>query len=198
MDFKMTLAEHFAHLKTEYQKNFGNEDSVFKFSSPEDVKTQDENLPKQLEVWLWRPDKLSDLTTFATAGMSYIPQGEKSLRTELHFSIQGKLQEEEENYLAQFLANLSLHPFLTQNTFDWWSTLHLTGIIPTYDDCNSVLLHPPFHEKGWAQIDFKNYNAKILNVIPIPESELLLARQRGIEELQKLWERAEINTFERR
>lgn len=194
----MTLNEHFAYLKTEYQKNFGNEDSVFKFSSPVDAEKQDSNVPNQLEVWLWRPDKVSDLTTFATAGMSFIPQGEKALRTELHISIQGKLQEDEENYIAQFLANLSLHPFLTNNTFDWWSTLQLTGTIPTYDDCNSVLLHPPFHEKGWAQIDFKKYNAKILNVIPIPESELLLARQRGIEELQKLWEKAEINIFERR
>jgi hypothetical protein len=198
----MTLTEHFAILKSQYQKNFGNEDSIFKFSAPSDSQekdsTQNSNLPKQLEVWLWRPDKISDLTTFATAGMSFQTQGQKQIRTELHFSIQGTLQEAEENNLAQFLANLSLHPFLTDNTFDWWNTLDLTGTIPGYDDCNSVLLHPPFHEKGWAKIDFKNYNAKILNVIPIPKSELLLARERGIEELQKLWERAEINIFERR
>lgn len=176
-------------IRQQYNQNFGPESAFFKLQGEDNSK-----LPSQIELLLWHPDSYSDLSTLATLGMSDLPMAEGE-RAELHLAWEGKLSENEEKSLVEFLANLALYPFLSGQKAHWWQVIELDGDIPCFKNKKALLFHPPFHEEGWAQIECSDTLVRILNVVPLSEDEKLLAIHHGINSLTDRWQKEGKNPF---
>ena len=167
-------------LRVQYRENFGSESASFNFTA-----SSKENWPQSLEILVWHPDPYSDLTTLATLGMSDIPMSNGE-RAELHWAWEGQLSQDQENQLVEFLANLALFPFAQQQHCHWWQVIGLDGSIPFFQNKTAVLLHPPFHEEGWAFAQTEQGDVRILNVVPIVQDEKLLIVEHGVSALDRL------------
>jgi hypothetical protein len=172
-----------------YRANFGPEQALLKLTGSER-----EDLPSELELLLWYPDAHSDLSTIATVGMSTLAMVDGT-RAELHMAWMGRVDEGTEKSLVEFLANLAVSPFLTQQQWNWWTVLGLDGAVPGFGKKNGVLLHPPFHEEGWAMLESPAGKVKIFNVVPIFEDERLLLENHGPQALIERWNKERRDPF---
>lgn len=171
----VTVPEITKRVYREHIARYGEPDLALMY----DKSTVPQGRPLPLEqvlVMCWRPSKDVDITTFATVGMSSRLVPGTSVRLELHFSIQGRVEEPTERSATQFLANMANYPWDHQRALDWWHTLVNPGPIPGFPNCSSILLHPRFTPEGWDHIHFNNGEVvRILNAVPITEAERSLA-----------------------
>jgi hypothetical protein len=117
------------------------------------------------------------------------------LHSELLFWVQGRLSESLERNIAEFLANLALFPFFDAIRFSWWTSMRLDAVLPGYKTCNAVVLHPPFQENGWAQMQSPWGDIQLLNVVPITEEEVEVKERKGYIELQELFYQQKVDLF---
>lgn len=152
----------------EHIRNYGEPDESFVFEDPEPAS----GVPGRIDILVWNSDDKCDMATLSTIGMSDKPMKGANHRAELHFAIRKKLTKEEMGKLAHFMANLALHPFLTDSCFDWWHTIADPGNIPLFNRAVGVWLHPPFVPRGWARIKDESTEIRILNIIPVTKEEM--------------------------
>ncbi len=183
----------------QFQENFGSPSSTFRFQSEPnpipDVFKDEESSPELLDVFMWYPDKSSDLTTFATCGSSQRVASKSSKRFELLWAFQGKLDSDTEKSMLEFLANVAIFPFQKGDEFNWWFSMEMTGDIPGFPGCNSIILHPPFHEKGWAVMHSDLFDKNLYNVVPLTAYEHNLKKEKGIQALQDFFFQKKVNIF---
>ena len=184
-------------VRQETVRNFGEPSHSMRFQGPEEPNPFSP-FPPFLDIYVWKPDTDSDLTTCGTNGISQRPLTGHEFRGEVHFAIQGKISAELEKQLGEFLANLALFPFSNKTSFDWWSSFGLSGVIPGFKTCNAIVLHPPFHEQGWAQMHWDEFDIKILNAVPITSEEHTIITSKSIPALQDFWGDKQINLFKQR
>lgn len=165
----------------EHINNYGEPSKSWRFDNPPSGETK--SLPSIIDVLVWPPENNIDMTTFATIGMSEKPMSGVNYRAELHFAVEGELDERAINKITIFLANLCMYPFKNSTFFDWWHILPNSGNIPEFPSASSVLLHPAFVKGGWELITTEFGQVKILNVIPITKFEYNLSKENGVNQL---------------
>lgn len=149
---------------------------------------------EQVLVMCWRPDEDVGITTFATVGMSSRLVPGTPVRLELHFSIEGHVEERVERAATRFLANMANYPWDHQRALDWWHTLVNPGPIPGFPHCSSILFHPRFTPDGWDHLHFEDKVVHILNAVPITERERsLVASSR--QDLLDYWSDSDVWIF---
>ena len=166
---------------------------------------QDDRFPPLLDLYFWEPDDKTDLTTIATNGISQKPfvkidpyGKEVNHRGELNFYIVGKVPQEKQNALAEFIANIALVPFSNDEPLMYWTSYGLNGTVPEFPTCPAIVLHPPFSEEGWAMMDFKDFPIFLFNVVPLTEVEhniLTSNNATNPENLMKHLEKNKTNIF---
>jgi hypothetical protein len=172
----------------EHLERFGEPDDAVIYQDSEETYGR----PNRIEIVAWRRSAEVDVTTFSTIGMAAVAMPGASHRAELHFTIRRDIDHAAANDIAQFLAKLSVHPFLNDTFFDWWHKLRYPGQIPLFRGATAVLFHPRFVKSGWDMIKFNGVLVKILNVVPITADEY------GIDHVSELidhWRRIDIDLF---
>lgn len=159
----------------EHIRNYGEPDESFVYDDPNPIS----GFPKRIDVFVWNADADCDIATFSTIGMSDQPMNGAKHRAELQFAIRQRFTKEEMGPITLFMANLAMHPFHTKSFFDWHHTIPEPGQIPLFDTAQSVWLHPPFVEGGWAKISSWLTEIRLLNIVPITTEELAL---KGVQE----------------
>ncbi len=184
-------------IASQFAKNFGEPSLVYRFHAeanpiPDAFK---ENLPETLDLYIWYPDKHSDLTTFATCGMSNLAFPHSDKRGELLLALEGKPAKETEKQIAEFMANLAIFPFKNSEIYSWWFSMDLTGDVPGFPGCKALTLHPPFSEEGWALIHTDLYDIQLFNIVPLTPYEHKIKREQGVEALQNFFYDRKVNIF---
>ncbi len=132
-----------------------------------------------LDVFVWEPDQENPMTTFSTMGMSEKKFFEKDYRSEIHWTIRGFVEEKIKQRITEFLVKLAEWPFLKNIHFDYWHILPNLNI-PGFPNSSAILFHPALHEGGWDHSHFGGEQIRILNIIPITESEFQMAQTLGV------------------
>lgn len=179
----------------EYLKNFGEPSVTVRLQGEE---AADPKRPAILDLFIWYPDRNSDLTTFATCGMAQIEIQGVEYRSELLFAMMGKPTPEKEREILEFLGNLALYPIGKKEPLQWWFSMEMTGEVPGFPKCNSVVLHPPFNEQGWAVMHFDLFDIQLFNVVPLTEQEHRLKKEKGVNALQQYLANKQVNIFKPR
>ena len=148
--------------------------------------------PTRIDIVAWRESAEVDVTTFSTIGMAALPMPGAGHRAELHFTIRRDVDHAAANAIAQFLANLAIHPFLNDTFFDWWHKLRYPDQIPLFKGATAVLFHPRFVKSGWDMIKFNGVLVKILNVVPITADEYNIDH---VVDLTDHWRRIDLDPF---
>ena len=192
--------ELYKFVEEQYVENFGAISSKLRMQGG-----QDKRFPPMLDLYFWQPDDKTDLTTIATNGISQMPfvkedasGKEVTHRGELNFYVAGKLTEEKQNNLAEFIANLSLVPFSNDEPLMYWTSYELNGTVPEFPTCPAIVLHPPFSEEGWAMMDYKDFPIFLFNIVPLTKEEhniLTLNNSTNPENLMKNLEKNKTNIF---
>jgi len=180
-DVRVEPSELMRHVFDEHVRNYSDPDLHFQFGASA--------IFEYMDVFVWQPSKEIPMTTLSTMGMAERPMDGCTHRSEIHWTIRGRLSEEDETDAAAFLANVAAFPFLRNSFFDFWHLLPNLGRIPAFANCSAGLLHPSFVEKGWDTILYEHDTIKILNFVPITPSELFLATSSGVNVmLQSMYE----------
>ncbi len=180
----------------EHIRKFGEPALSLRYDNPP---SYDENVyPSYIDVMVWPPEEDINITTFATIGMSEKVMPGCEHRAELHFAVEGALDEELTNQITMFMANVSLYPFMNTTYFDWWHTLPNINRIPGFPSAASLLFHPAFVKDGWDIICTSEGHVKILNLVPITKEEHALFREKGINFMLDYIDENEISFFKRR
>ena len=166
-------------------EHFDEPDHGFTFDGGNSVQETPDHYPQRVDVFAWDPDEEVDITSFATVGMASKPMFECEHRSEIHLGVRAKLDEQQLNQFAIFLANLSTYPFHRRTHFDWWHKIHRPGKLPLFKE-PCIVMHPGFSEETWDKMEFNGTEIKILNVIPI--SEELYAIKSASELRNRIWE----------
>ena len=151
--------------------------------------------PDRIDIFVWTASADVPITTFSTIGMATRPMVGANHRAELHFSVRSAIDQELIGPASKFLANLAMHPFISETHFDWWHKVRDPGAIPLYRQATSILFHPKFVETGWDVMQFDSTQIKILNVVPITPDEYAIQES---SKLQDYWAENEIDLFEPR
>ena len=173
---------------------FGEPEACWRYGDGT-VKEGEEHFPSRIDVMIWRAGEEVNITTFSTIGMADKPMVDCDFRAELHFAVRGALTEEQERKVASFLANLATYPFYYKNHLDWWHTMRNPGTIPYYSAGMGLLFHPRFVEDGWDSIDYNGQEVRLLNAIPITQSERQLIREKGVNALLDEWSATGMDIF---
>lgn len=180
----------------EYIEKFGEPTQLIRFDNP--PQPGGIKYPPFVDIMIWPPEEELNITTFATVGMSDQAMPDVDYRAELHFSIEGLVQDEASEKITIFLANLSLYPFMNSTHFNWWHSLNNPGNIPRFPSAEGILFYPAFVENGWDLICTKYGHVKILNVVPITALEKKIIKEDGVDALLNYFYENEINLFKDR
>jgi len=180
----------------EHISKFGEPSSSIRYDNPPHL--DDEIYPSCIEVMVWDADEEVKVTTFATIGMSEKEMVGVNYRAELHFSIEGKLENKAVNVITKFMANIAVYPFINSTYFDWWHTLPNVNNIPEFKSECGLLLHPAFVDDGWDMICTEESHVKIINLVPLIKSECNIATEKGIDCLLDYMVENEVNYFKPR
>lgn len=181
----------------EHIRRFGEPSRSLRYDNPP-AESPDVIYPPFIDVMVWEPEEDLNMTTFTTIGMCDKPMATVDYRVELHFSVEGPIDEGTTGKIATFLANLSLYPFMNKSYFDWWHTLPNVGAVPGFPSASAVFLHPSFVKNGWDIICTEYGHVKIMNVVPITKEEHALSRENGINGMLDYLEQNGISYFARR
>ena len=190
----MKASKLVAKVYREHIDHFGEPDKSLRFGEETCVEGE-EHIPSLLDIFIWLPDKNIDITTFSTIGMSDKPMNGADYRVELHFAIRQNLQDNEISKTSTFLANLAVYPFLRDTFFDWYHILSNPLIIPNFKTANTILFLPAFVENGWDTIQSENQTVKILNAVPITDTEKGIVKNEGVNALYSYFETEQIDIF---
>jgi hypothetical protein len=169
-------SELLRHVFDAHEKNYGEPDMHYPFDP---VMVDGQPVVERLDVFVWRPNTEVPMTTFSTIGMSGKKMPGVDHRCEIHFTVRGRLTENEESETARVLANLAVYPFLQKTYFDYWHILpHLE--MPKFFKCSAGIFHPAFTKDGWDTIESQNDKIKILNLVPITPQERATAQTAGV------------------
>ncbi len=172
----------------EHLERFGEPDDSVTYQDDEETYGR----PTRIDIVAWRRSAEVDVTTFSTIGMAALPMPGAGHRAELHFTIRRDVDHAAANAIAQFLANLAIHPFLNDTFFDWWHKLRYPDQIPLFKGATAVLFHPRFVKSGWDMIKFNGVLVKILNVVPITADEYNIDH---VVDLTDHWRRIDLDPF---
>lgn len=161
------------------KERWGDDDDGYTFEGPDE----------RIDVFVYRANAGTPMTSLATIGMAARTMPGTELRTELHLARRGVIIRDEEHKLAVQLANLASHPWSTGSHFDWGHMISVGGDIPAFAGCGAVFFSGPFTDGGWDYIRTGTGAVRILNVVPITEEERARARtmapDRFMSELMK-------------
>ncbi len=132
-----------------------------------------------LDVFVWEPTSEIPMTTFSTMGMCERKQFQKNYSVEIHWTIRGFLTADAKQACTEFLARLAEWPFLKNISYDYWSILPNLQV-PGFPNCSGILFHPALVDGAWDHTHFGLEEIRILNMIPIAESELQMAQTLGV------------------
>jgi hypothetical protein len=130
----------------------------------------------RLDVLVRRPCARDPMTSLITVGMSIepMPAGDApgdSRRAELRLARRGSLTVAEEEAVAQQLANIAAHPWITGNRLDWGHTLGIDTDFPTFPGCRAVFLSGPATADMPDCLYLGEESVRIITVIPITGGE---------------------------
>ncbi|GIG68534.1 suppressor of fused domain protein [Phytomonospora endophytica] len=154
----------------ERQARWGPEDDAYTYEgggSPLD----------RVDVFVYRADAKTAMTTFATIGMAVREMPGDGGRAELHCTVRGPVPREVEGLTATLLANLGGYPWSVGAPLGWGHMVSLPGDFPGFPGCAAVFLSGPVTPDGWAWIDAGEERVRVLNVVPITSEERALARE---------------------
>ena len=154
-----------------YRAYRGEEDDGFFFEDPTGPLTR-------LDVLVHRG---AEVTTFATVGMAArempaSPGPGRGGRAELHLVRRGRLARTDEHGIAVRLANLAVHPFRTGTQLNWGHMIGVGDDFPAFPACRSVFLAGPLSPDALDYVRTSEGAVRILNVVPITDSERDLGR----------------------
>lgn len=161
-----------------HTENYGDPDVQFHFDQQNSTLTA----LNYLDVFVWEPTEEIPMTTFSTIGMAERAMPECPHRTEIHWTLRGKLTEAQEEEAAVFLLNLAALPFVKNTFLDHWHVLPNLRI-PHFGGCSAGLMHPSFVDGGWDHLHAENTIVKFLNFVPLTQSELDMARTMGVRRM---------------
>jgi hypothetical protein len=135
----------------------------------------------RLDILVYRPTDDTPMTSFTTIGMAAAPMPVGSApgggrRAELQFARRGRLSADDEHAVALQLANLAVHPFSAGNPLDWGHMIGLNRDFPTLPGCSAVMISGPLTTAGRDYIHTSEGSVRVLNVVPITETERELGR----------------------
>lgn len=180
----------------EHIDKFDEPDDSIVFGGNDPIKGM-EHIPSRIEVLIWRANEDIDVNVFATIGMSDMAMNKVDYRAELHFGVRGELVDDEIFDICVFLANLAVHPFHHNTYFNWFHLFSNPGPVPCFSKATAILFQPTLTEGGWDRIETEGKLVKILKVIPIPEEERLLMKDKGYPALFDYWADNEQDLYQR-
>jgi hypothetical protein len=131
----------------------------------------DSRRPTLKHVMVWPSNDDIEICAFQTIGMSEHPIPGTDTFAELHMAIRARLDEDQRERVARFLANLAEYPYDHCRQIDWWHLLSNPGPIPEFSGCPHLIFHPKFAEEGRDTIEDKDGTVKLLYVVPITPAE---------------------------
>lgn len=182
-----------AQVYREHIDKFGDPFRSVRYENP--PSDSDDIYPSFIDVMIWSPDDEVNITTFSTIGMSEKKMRGADHRAELHFSVEGLLNDELMSQITLFMANVSLYPFMNDSYFDWGHTLPNIDSVPGFPAARSLLFHPAFMEEGWDLIATDEADVKIINIIPITKDEHVLSKEKGINAMLDYMDEQGISFF---
>ena len=183
------------HIYLDALDHFGESDESFSF---EDPPPPGSNWPKRIDVFAWKPQIDLNMYSFSTIGMSDVPQGDKKLRTELHFAIRDNSLDINLKRVAVFMANLASYPFMNNLYLDWGHTILSPGIIPYFEKCSSVMFFPAFVKSVWDTTRFDDMEIHYLNIVPLTMNEISHKNKNGPNSLYDYFDENNIDIFQDR
>ncbi len=180
MSYESEPSALLVHLFEEHILKYGEPDLYYRFdSSNSNIGAV---LP-YLDVFVWEATADVPVTTFTTIGMADRGMEGVDYRAELHFTIRGTLTEEECAEVAIFLCNLAAYPFLQTTHFDYYHLVSPAVTIPKFGSCRWGLFHPSFTDGGWDAIEHKGTTVRLFNFIPLTDTEVEMAKSKGVHSL---------------
>jgi hypothetical protein len=174
-------------------------------SEPEDLwifdPAEEDNPPAYLtlkHVMVWPADEDCDVTGFQTLGMSDRRMTGAGYDAELHMAIRAPLEKAGRERLARFLCNVATYPFHYQRKLDWWEVISHPGLIPSFEGCKHLLLHPRLTEAGIDEVEDEDGLIKILYIVPITPIERHLLVEHGKDSFLEYIEKEEIDLLQDR
>ncbi len=165
------------HLFEEHILQYGEPDLYYRFDQNN---SSISNVLPYLDVFVWEATEEVPVTTFSTVGMSDRAMDGAAFRCEIHFTVRGSLNEEECAEVAAFLANLAAYPFLQSTHFDHYHLVSPAVSIPKFHACRWGLFHPAFGQDGWDSTEYQGTVIKILNFVPLTETEVEMSKAKGV------------------
>ncbi|KJY41994.1 hypothetical protein VR41_09850 [Streptomyces sp. NRRL B-1568] len=130
----------------------------------------------RIDVMVYQAKEPSGVTVFATIGMSVesMPlrdgQGAGG-RAELRLYRRGLVGVQEQGLIATRLANLAGYPWAVGRSLDWGEMVSFPDDVPTFPECRRAFTAGPWVQGQLGSVETSVENVRILNVIPITESE---------------------------
>ena len=175
----------------EHLTRLGKPSGYFSFNSR--VATYD--IPAEIVVFYWENSGREPVTVFGSLGMSSFAMQDGAF-AEIHLSVRGSLNTDQIMQFCRFVANFAIYPFFHGVAIDWWHLIIDVGKIPVFSDSFSLLIHPEFPFDNWAIINIGDEHVKILNIIPLTESEAYIVQNKGILKLLDYMSEKKIDIFQ--
>ncbi|MFC8236353.1 suppressor of fused domain protein [Streptomyces sp. NBC_01724] len=154
------------------QEELGEEDAGITF----------ENGPgplDRIDVMVHRAADSSDVTVFTTVGMSVesMPSrdGRTGGRAELRLFRRGHVEPQDEGLIAMCLANLAAYPWTLGRALGWGEVIAFPDDVPTFPGCRRAFLAGPWTDEQTDSIQTSTEAVRVVNVVPISESERVQA-----------------------
>jgi hypothetical protein len=175
-----------------FRERWGEPAEVFQFDASQ-VKPGRQPQLERLQILFWTSDDKTAVSRFLTVGMSSRPMLGALYRAELCFRKRGGVSPEELPRIVRFLANLAVHPFVNQTSFDWGHTLKLPQNLPGFPGCEAVLFHSALPGDPADTLPSPSGPVRMLNLIPLSPSEIQLQRTQGTPALVAHFDRHRVD-----
>lgn len=173
---------------------WGEPGEIFQFDASQ-VKTGRQPQLEHLQILYWPAKDSSSLSHFATVGMSARSMMGALHRAELIYRRRGQIDLMELPRFIKFLANLAVHPFVHQTSFDWGHSLKLPQGPPGFPNCEAVLFHSALPGDLTDTLPTAEGPLRLLNLIPLTANEITLQRANGTPALVSHLDRQRIDVF---
>ena len=177
-----------------FRARWGEPADVFQFDA---AHVKPGRQPQLDRLWIlnWSPDESSALSRFLSVGMSSRPMRGAMHRAELCYRKRGPIAPEELPQIVRLLANLAVHPFVHQTSFDWGHSLKLPSAPPGYPDCEAVLFYSALPGDEIDTLPSSAGPVRLLNLIPLTAGEVQLQRTKGTPALVAYFDRHHVDVF---
>lgn len=177
-----------------FRERWGEPAEVFQFDASQ-VRPGRTAQFERLQILYWPPDAASDLARFATVGMSSRMMLGAMHRAELCYRKLGDVPPAEMPAFVRFLANLAVHPFVHQTSFDWGHSVKLEAAPPGFPGCRAVLFHSALPGDESDTLPTGEGPVRLLNVIPLTAEEIAIQSTHGTPALVSHFDRGRVDVF---